>query len=335
VVDEGALKNVTEIFKKLGRPMIERNAKQAEVPESCVVLPNLRGTAPGMWFEAPPPPRGGLANSQPLPKQHASDQTTSPQSEVSALDTPPLGGGGAVRVVYASLPGVPHEMKGLIINSVIPKIKESFSLPAVVHRTLLTAGQGESFLADKLVNFEAALPAFIKLAYLPAYGMVRLRLTGRGTDTEQVEAVVVKTFEDLKAIVQEWMVADEDISLPEAVSQLLKEKKKTVATAESCTGGYIAHLFTSLPGSSTIFNGSVVSYANEVKQTVLNVSAETLKQYGAVSEQTVLQMATAACALLKTDYAIATSGIMGPDGGSEEKPVGTVWMAVAAKDGRT
>ena len=290
VVDEGALQNVTEIFRKLGRPLIERNAKQAEVPQSCTVLPNLRGTAPGMWFEKD-------------------------------------------SVVYASLPGVPHEMKGLMTASVIPKIKERFTLPAVVHRTLLTAGQGESYIAERLVDFEASLPSYIKLAYLPAYGMVRLRLTGRGADETSLTKEVAAAFEQLKELVQEWMVADEDSSLPEAVSRLLKENGKTIATAESCTGGYIAHLITSLQGSSAIYNGSVVSYANEVKQNVLGVKEETLQEHGAVSEQTVLQMATGACALLKTDFAVATSGIMGPDGGSEEKPVGTVWIAVANKAG--
>ncbi|HEU4904068.1 MAG TPA: competence/damage-inducible protein A [Flavisolibacter sp.] len=290
VVDEGALQNVTGIFRKLGRPMIERNAKQAEVPESCTVLPNLRGTAPGMWFE-----KDG--------------------------------------VVYASLPGVPHEMKGLVTTSVIPKIKESFTLPAVVHRTLLTAGQGESFIAERLVDFEAVLSPSIKLAYLPAYGMVRLRLTGRGADIAAVTADVENAFEQLKSLVSEWMVADEDATLPEAVSQLLKKNGKTLSTAESCTGGYIAHLITSLPGSSAIYNGSIVSYANEVKQRVLGVKKEVLQEHGAVSEQTVLQMAASACAVLHTDFAVATSGIMGPDGGSEEKPVGTVWIAVANKAG--
>ncbi len=291
VVDEGTLQNVTDIFKKLGRPLIERNKKQAEVPENCVVLPNLRGTAPGMWFQ-----KDG--------------------------------------VVYASLPGVPHEMKGLMINSVIPKIKESFTLPAVVHRTLLTAGQGESFIAERLLDFEAALPSSIKLAYLPAYGMVRLRLTGKGANAAIVTNEVDDKFQKLKSLVREWMVADEDASLPEAVSQLLKEKKKTLATAESCTGGYIAHLITLLPGSSAIYYGSVVSYANSAKENVLHVKEETLKEHGAVSEQTVTQMATGACTLLKTDYAIATSGIMGPEGGSAEKPVGTVWIAVANREGK-
>jgi len=292
VVNQEVLQNVTEIFRKLGRELTPRNATQAEVPSNCTVLPNHRGTAPGMWFEKDD-------------------------------------------VVYVSLPGVPHEMKGLMTTSVIPKIKEHFLFPAVVHRTLLTAGQGESMIADRLVNFEAALPSYIKLAYLPAYGMVRLRLTGRYEDKDEVEKLVEASFAELKALVAEWMVADKDISIQEAVSQLLKEKKKTVATAESCTGGYIAHLLTSMPGSSSIYNGSVVAYANDVKENVLDVKKETLLTVGAVSEETVTQMATGACKKLQTDFAIATSGIMGPDGGSPEKPVGTVWIAVASKDGRT
>jgi nicotinamide-nucleotide amidase len=291
VVNQDALRNVTEIFQKLGRALTERNASQAEVPENCTVLPNLRGTAPGMWFE-----KEG--------------------------------------VIYVSLPGVPHEMKGLITHSVIPKILESFSLPAVVHRTLLTAGIGESMIADRLVDFEAALPPYIKLAYLPAYGMVRLRVTGRHEDSQRVEGEVTAAFEQLKHLVHEWMVVDEDIPLQEAVSKLLKTKKKTLATAESCTGGYIAHLITSLPGSSSIYYGSVVSYANDVKQNILGVGTETLQSVGAVSEETVTQMAIGACRQLKTDYALATSGIMGPDGGTPEKPVGTVWIAVANKNGK-
>ena len=237
-------------------------------------------------------------------------------------------------VVYISLPGVPHEMIGLMHSSVLFAIKKHFQLPAIVHRTLLTAGQGESFIADTLVGFEAALPSFIKLAYLPVYGTIKLRLTGRGDDKEALEKEVEKQFQKLKSLVVQWLVADEDITMQEAVSRLLKERKKTVATAESCTGGYIAHLITSLAGSSNIFNGSVVAYSNEVKENVLSVKSDTLKAYGAVSEQTVTQMAAGICQLLKTDYALATSGIMGPDGGSTEKPVGTVWIAVANKEGK-
>ncbi|MBB1282894.1 competence/damage-inducible protein A [Flavisolibacter sp. BT320] len=291
VVNEGALKNVTEIFQKLGRPMIERNAKQAEVPESCVVLPNLRGTAPGMWFE-----KDG--------------------------------------VVYISLPGVPHEMKGLMAHSVLPKLKEQFTLPALLHRTLLTAGQGESFIAERLVAFEENLPSHIKLAYLPTYGMVRLRLTGRAENMAVLTEEIDSAFANLQVLVKEWLIAVEDVSVPVIISWLLKEKGATLSTAESCTGGYIAHLLTSLPGSSAIFLGTVVAYDNSVKENVLGVDNRTLQEHGAVSEQTVLQMAAGACKQLQTDYAIATSGIMGPDGGSGEKPVGTVWIGVANKDGR-
>jgi nicotinamide-nucleotide amidase len=283
--DEGALQNVTEIFKKIGRPLTERNKKQAEVPASCIVLPNKRGTAPGMWFST-----GGC--------------------------------------VFISLPGVPHEMRGLILDAVIPKLKEQFSLPSVLHRTLLTAGQGESQIADLLMSFEEALPTHIKLAYLPAYGLVKLRLTGRSANREELEKELDAQFNALQTLVAEWMVSDQDIPLQEAVNELLREKGKTLSTAESCTGGYIAHLITSIAGSSDVFQGSVVSYANEVKQDLLGVRDETLKAHGAVSEETVKEMVKGVLNSAHSDYAIATSGIMGPGGGSEAKPVGMVWIAV-------
>lgn len=290
VVNEDALQNVKDIFTRLNRPIIERNIKQAEVPDKCTVLPNKRGTAPGMWFE-----KEG--------------------------------------VVYVSLPGVPHEMKGLMEASVLPKLKEHFSLPAVLHKTLLLAGKGESEVAELLHEFESALPPQIKLAYLPSYGMVRLRLTGKSADKAQLELALEEQFAHLKDLVRDWMVANEDITIVQAVSQLLKNQGKTLSTAESCTGGYIAHLITSHSGSSQFFNGTVVSYANAVKRDLLGVQESSLKEYGAVSEQTVSQMAEGAQKALKTDYAIATSGIMGPEGGSPEKPVGTVWIAVAGPKG--
>jgi nicotinamide-nucleotide amidase len=289
IVDQNVLQHVTNIFTRLNRPMIERNAKQAEVPNNCLVLHNERGTAPGMWFE-----RDG--------------------------------------VIYISLPGVPHEMKGLMEQQVIPRLLQKLELPAVQHRTLLTAGQGESVIADTLNSFEAALPTHIKLAYLPAYGMVRLRLTGHANDASSLNAELDTYFSQLKSLVNEWMVADQDITIAEAVNQLLKTKGKSMGTAESCTGGYIAHLITSIAGSSSIYNGSIVSYANSAKQNLLGVEAATLQQFGAVSEETVKQMVQGAIQALETDYAIATSGIMGPDGGSPEKPVGTVWIAVASKN---
>lgn len=290
VMHQPTLEHVTYLFEHVFRrplPLLERNRKQAEVPDVCTVLKNERGTAPGMWFEKD-------------------------------------------RVFYVSLPGVPHEMKGLMADSVIPKLKEVFELPVVLHKTLLTSGIGESMLADHIADFENNLPSHIKLAYLPAYGMVRLRLTSRGSDKNLVEHELDDLFTQLKSFVNKWMVADEDISLPEAVIRLLKLKKKTLSTAESCTGGNIAHLITSIPGSSAVYNGSIVSYANETKKNLLLVKEETLQQFGAVSEQTVIEMVSGALKNLKTNYAIATSGIMGPDGGTPEKPVGTVWIAVGS-----
>ena len=286
VVDEGALANVKWIFERvLNRPMIERNLAQAEVPDTCTVIHNKRGTAPGMWFE-----KDGR--------------------------------------IYVSMPGVPHEMKGMITDYVIPELRSRFQLPFIAHRTLLTAGIGESFLAEHIKIFEEALPASIKLAYLPNYGMVRLRLTIRGEDPAALEAEIARQFETLKGLVAEWMVTDEDITIQEAIGRLLLSKGKTLSTAESCTGGYIAHLITSIPGSSGYYKGSVVSYDNAVKTNTLHVAPETLESDGAVSEATVRQMVRGALTLLDTDFAIATSGIMGPDGGTPEKPVGTVWVAV-------
>jgi nicotinamide-nucleotide amidase len=234
-------------------------------------------------------------------------------------------------VIYVSLPGVPHEMRGLMQDGVLPGLKAALDLPVILHKTMLVAGKGESEIAEIISGFESNLPPSIKLAYLPAYGMVRLRLTGRSDDEEQLASGLEERFSELKKLVKEWMVADEDISLQEAVSRLLKKKNRTLSTAESCTGGYIAHLITSLPGSSAIYYGSVISYDNSVKENILKVSPDTLQQHGAVSEETVTQMAKGVLQALGTDYAIATSGIMGPGGGSPEKPVGTVWIAVASK----
>lgn len=289
IIDAGALANVEAIFARLNRPMIERNFKQAEVPDVCTVIPNKRGTAPGMWFE-----KEGK--------------------------------------IFVSMPGVPHEMKGMMTDYVLPRLQEFFTLPFIDHRTLLTVGIGESFIAEHIQHWEAALPSHLKLAYLPNYGMVRLRITGHSSNDKALQQELDKQFTDLKTLVKEWMVADEDIALPQAVGNMLVQKGSTVGTAESCTGGYIAHLFTSHPGSSAWYKGSVVSYSNEVKKTLLGVSSETLDTVGAVSEETVKQMLQGALQQLKTDYAVATSGIMGPDGGTPEKPVGTVWIAAGSPE---
>ena len=286
VVNEGALENVKAIFRKLNRPLIDRNLKQAEVPDTCTVLPNSRGTAPGMWFE-----KEG--------------------------------------VVYVSLPGVPHEMEGLMEASVLPKLKEHFTLPYILHKTVVLYGKGESEVAELINGFETALPSNIKLAYLPAYGLLKLRLTAKGNNKEVLEQELNKRFAALKENIKPWLVAEEDKTLPEVLGDLLQEKKKFVASAESCTGGYIAHLLTARSGSSSTFKGGVVSYANEAKEKVLGVQHSTIVTHGAVSEETVTEMVQGALQELNADYAIATSGIMGPDGGTMEKPVGTVWIAVA------
>ncbi len=285
IVDEAALKNVQHIFARLNRPMLTSNFKQAEVPDTCTVIQNKRGTAPGMWFE-----KDGK--------------------------------------IYVSMPGVPHEMKGMMTDYVIPRLPQYFKMPFIVSKTLLTTGIGESFLSELIKDFEQHLPHTIKLAYLPNYGMVRLRLTGIGNEKEDIETTLQQQFELLKTLVTEYLVTDQDDAMHIVVSKLLKNKNKTLSTAESCTGGYIAHLLTSEPGASQFFRGSVVSYSNSIKQEVLAVSQQTLETVGAVSEETVQQMVKGALALLKTDYAVAVSGIMGPDGGSIEKPVGMVWVAV-------
>ncbi len=233
--------------------------------------------------------------------------------------------------VFISLPGVPHEMKWIMTNVVLPLLPSKFKTTNIEHRTLLTAGIGESFLADLVKEEEAALPSFIKLAYLPNFGMVRLRLTASGDDKALLTESLEKHFVAFKEKVKEFLVIDEDLPIEVVVARLLKEKKATLATAESCTGGYIAHLITSMPGASAYFKGSVVSYDNSIKTNVLHVPESILETVGAVSEETVKIMAESVLEIMDTDYSIAVSGIMGPDGGTPEKPVGTVWIAVAKK----
>ncbi len=235
--------------------------------------------------------------------------------------------------VFVSLPGVPYELKALFSEEVIVRLAKHFKLGAVVHKTIMTTGVGESFLAAKIKDWEDGLPSHIKLAYLPQPGLVRLRLSAKGPDKKVLETELERLTEVLKEIVPEVIYGYDDMTLEEAVGNLLKEKGKTVATAESCTGGYIAHLITSIPGSSEYFMGSIISYSNDVKIGQLGVSFDALETHGAVSRDVVEQMATGARERLKTDYAMATSGIAGPDGGTEEKPVGTTWIALAGPEG--
>ena len=230
--------------------------------------------------------------------------------------------------VLVSMPGVPFEMKAMMSDYVIPELTKN-NKSKIVHHTILTNGVGESFLADLIKDWEAVLPEHIKLAYLPHAGIVRLRLSAYGFDTNKLEEEIAINIDKLNKIIPELIFGYDDETLQSVIGKLLKAKEKTLATAESCTGGYIAHLITSIAGSSDYYKGSVVSYANEIKTDVLGVKQDTLIKYGAVSEQTVTEMVLGAIALLNTDYAIAISGIAGPDGGTDEKPVGTVWIAIA------
>jgi len=233
--------------------------------------------------------------------------------------------------IFISMPGVPYEMQG-IMEDVIPYLEKKFDLPAIIHKTILTAGIGESSLAEIIKDFETQLPEEISLAYLPTYGMVRLRLTTSGFDKTKTQKVINDQFGQLKKLVKDYMVTDEDETMQQVLGKILVKNKKTISTAESCTGGAIASLITSVPGSSSYFEGSIVSYSYGIKESLLNVKKETLEKYGAVSEETVKEMLSGLLDKMKTDYGIAVSGIMGPTGGTDEKPVGTVFIAVGNKE---
>lgn len=235
--------------------------------------------------------------------------------------------------VIVSMPGVPFEMEYLMEHEVLPRLQKRFNGLPTAHRTLLTAGEGESMIAEYLKDFEENLPTYVKLAYLPAIGRVRLRLTVSDANEGFVRKTLDEKFREMEGCLPPVLIAgyDED-TLEGAIGETLRKRGLTLSTAESCTGGYLAHLITAVPGSSDYFLGSVVSYANEVKMRQLGVKEETLKTQGAVSEETVQEMVAGAIRLLQTDIAIATSGIAGPTGGTPEKPVGTIWLAVGNKE---
>lgn len=296
VIDAAVLEHITNIFTIRNRPemaLLERNIQQAAVPDNCTVIKNEMGTAPGMWFD-----------------------TTNNKGEPA---------------VVVALPGVPFEMIHIFNNELLPKIVASFKLNSYLHRTLLLAGAGESQIAEHLVPFEAALPATMKLAYLPESGLIKLRLSGTPNTIEE-NAEYENQYISLKQYVSEWLISDENEKIENVIATLLLSKKLTMGTAESCTGGKIAHLLTLIPGSSEWYKGSVISYANSVKNHLLHVPETILAEHGAVSEATAIAMAKGAVAALDTDVAIAVTGIAGPGGGSTQKPVGTVWMAAAGKN---
>ncbi|MCF0069250.1 competence/damage-inducible protein A [Dyadobacter sp. CY261] len=288
-INQDALALVTEFFAKRGRAMTELNIQQAALPKNCTYIPNLWGTAPGMWFEKD-------------------------------------------EVIYVSLPGVPYEMKSLMEYEILPRLKARFSTHIIQHKSIRTIGIGESFLAEKISPWEDALPEHIKLAYLPHFGQVRLRLTGTGTDQMVLEKELNEQVALVLPLIEEHVFGYDSDELETVIGTLLMNNNATVGTAESCTGGYVANQITSIPGSSRYYQGSVVSYSNDIKTNVLGVSRETLEAYGAVSEQTAREMAEGARKVLNTTFAISTTGIAGPDGGTPEKPVGTVWIACATPE---
>lgn len=292
VRNEAVLQHITYLFQEVYRrpgPLLDRNIRQADVPDVCEVLPNPVGTAPGMLFR-----KAGK--------------------------------------LIISLPGVPAEMKKLVVEEVLPLLLREWTMASIQHRTLITAGAGESILAEALTKFEASLPPFIKLAYLPKYGMVKLRLTYIGESEAIGKEQLNQYFLDLQQNVQQWLIATEDVGLEVLIGGWLREHNKTLGTAESCTGGSIAQLLTSIPGSSQYFIGSIVSYANRIKVDLLHVPEETLLTVGAVSEKAVIEMIQGGLRILGTDFMVSVSGILGPGGATPEKPVGTVWIAAGTKD---
>ncbi|MFL0684826.1 MAG: competence/damage-inducible protein A [Algoriphagus aquaeductus] len=232
---------------------------------------------------------------------------------------------------WMSMPGVPHEMKKLMKDFVLPKLSGIFNLPVIYHKVVKTVGIGESWLADLIKDWENSLPDHIRLAYLPSLGHVKLRLTAFGTDKNELYQQVESQISKVIPLIDKYIYGYDDESLESAIGKLLKNAGKTLALAESCSGGYVSHLVTTVPGSSDYFQGSVVPYHNQFKENILGVKSETLASFGAVSEQTAMEMAEGVRRIFGSDFGLASTGIAGPDGGSEEKPVGTVWIACAGE----
>jgi len=239
-------------------------------------------------------------------------------------------GGG----ILISLPGVPYEMEHLMEKQVIPRLLAHFPTEAILHKTLLVCGLPETTLSQYLESFEASLPAWIKLAYLPAFSQIRLRLSAIGQNMDQLREAVKDQVAKLYQILGQHIAGEDDLTLPDVVGRLLQDSGQMLALAESCTGGYLSHLITNIPGSSKYFMGAMISYANQMKESALGVQAETLKTHGAVSEETVLEMLNGILSRTGADVGLAISGIAGPDGGTPEKPVGTIWTAFGTKDRR-
>ncbi len=283
------LSNIEHLFRLRGMKLSELNRLQAKVPDNCIILNNLEGTAPGMVFERN-------------------------------------------NTIFVSLPGVPYEMKHIVSRELIPFLANRMNGSIIVHRTVMTQGIPESYLASRIEEWETNLPENCKLAYLPRPGIVRLRLTAIGDNRKLLELSLQNEIDKLLHLKKVDIFATEDINLENVLGQILLDKKATVSVAESCTGGNIAHLITSVAGSSQYFKGGIVAYSNELKIKELGIEAAIISSYGAVSREVVEKMALSARHKFLTDFAIATSGIAGPGGGSEDKPVGLTWIAVASSE---
>lgn len=292
VVDNDVLSDVTIFFNKRNKDVSDINKKQAEVPFGCKVIRNKNGTAPGMWMEKN-------------------------------------------NVHFISMPGVPYEMKGMITDDVIPEFKKRYKLPFIYHKTILTQGIGESVLSELISSWEDGLAINeIGLAYLPSPGMVRLRLSSKGFDDVKLKNKIDFEVEKVKPLIDKYIYGyeiygEEQPKLETILGEILLNKKLKLGLAESCTGGYISHLITSVAGSSAYFNGCIVPYHNEFKHNLLSVDNAVFESSGAVSEECVAAMVKQTLIKFKADVAIAVSGIAGPSGGTPEKPVGTTWIAVA------
>ncbi|MBR1517180.1 MAG: CinA family nicotinamide mononucleotide deamidase-related protein [Bacteroidales bacterium] len=295
VENADALANVQRIFARRGYPMTESNRSQADVPHTCEVIVNTMGTAPCMWFD-----RSHCANS--------------------LLDDDK---------VIVAMPGVPFEMEHLMQHCIVQRLRTHFHLGAIATRNVLVQGIGESFLSDLIEPWELSLPDNLKLAYLPVAGMVKLRLTAHGDSFDQLNTLIDQHLSRLYPLAAQYIVGENRETLQELVSDRFHANHKTLSIAESCTGGAIAAGLTALAGASDYLKGGVVAYSNEVKAGVLGVKTATLDEHGAVSEATVREMVEGVRQRLHADVAIATTGIAGPGGGTESKPVGTVWIGLA------
>ena len=321
VEDSFVRAHIHELYKDRPDALNRLTATQWLVPESATILPNRVGSAPIMVFDEFKVERLKF-------KVNETSEAVTSDSQLSTFNIQPP-------KLLVALPGVPHEMKIAMKEQVLPYLSlkfkgDSLKTGDIVHRTILLSGIPESKLAILIEGWENALPSYIHLAYLPKDGIIRLRLSSYGEATEEELQAYIDA---LLPLINDYLLATEDISPEALVGRLLKQQKMTIATAESCTGGRLAAMLNTQSGSSAYYMGSVVAYDNSIKEHVLGVQCDTLMQYGAVSEQTVREMAEGVRALMHTDFAVATSGIAGPTGGTPDKPVGTVWIAWATPNG--